>query len=408
MNDSPENPEEDFATLFEASVKTKRLASGQAVDGMIVAFGPDVAFVDIGAKGEATLSLDELRNDEGVVEAKVGDRIQATIVSTTGGLTLSRKLQRGAASRQQLEQAFRSGLAVEGRVESQVKGGYTVKVAGQRAFCPQSQIDTIRDAAPAVHLGRTYTFRIIELKDDGRTLVVSRRVLLEAEQRVKADAIRQTLTVGAVVTGRVVSVREFGAFIELGGGIQGLLHVSEMGWSRATKPEDVVKPGDEITVKILRVDSKDGGDKIALGLKQLGDDPWSQVSDGMPDSTPAAAAAKPAIAPGARLTGTVERHEKFGIFVALTAGVTGLLPFAETGVPKGADMKKAFPVGSNLDLIVLEVDPARRRIRLSVKAIEDAQERAEVRDYAAREHAAEQSSGFGSLADKFRGALKKS
>ena len=473
--------EEDFAALFEASIKTRRLTTGQTVDGVIVAVGPEVALVDVGAKGEASIDLDELKNDDGVVEAKVGDRIHATIVSTSGGITLSRRLQRGTASRRQLEDAFNSGLPVEGKVESEVKGGFAVKVGGQRAFCPISQIDVVRVNEPAVHLGHVYTFRIIEFKDDGRTLVVSRRALLEAEQRARAEEVRKTITVDAVVKGRVVSVRDFGAFVDLGGGVQGLLHVSELGWSRATKAADIVNVGDEITVKVLRIDSKDGEDRIALGLKQLAADPWSgvpvtyaigqvapatvtriaefgafvelepgvealaHVSTFAPTGRPGgwaktialgakvtveilnidvdkrrigvaiveegtaraatAGAARTAIEPGSRLTGRVERHEKFGIFVFLAPGVTGLLPYSETGVSKDADLQKAFPVGSSVNVVVLEADPARTRIRLSVKAIQDAEEQSEVRDYTAREQSAEKSAGFGSLADKLRGAL---
>src|SRR5262249_49121015 len=162
-----------------------------------------VALVDVGAKGEASIAVGELKNDAGGLDAKVGDRIAATIISTHGGVTLSRRLQRGAATRRQLEDAYRSGLPVEGKVDSQVKGGYSITIAQQRAFCPGSQIDIVRDADPASHLGRVYTFRIIEYQDDGRKFVVSRRALLAEEQKVRAQEVRRALTVGAVVTGRV-------------------------------------------------------------------------------------------------------------------------------------------------------------------------------------------------------------
>lgn len=476
-----ESGEEDFATLFAASVQTRRLQNGQTVDGVVVAIGPEVALIDVGAKGEASLATDELKNDEGHVDLKVGDRIQATIVSTHGGITLSRRLQRGAATRQQIESAFRAGLPVEGKVEGQVKGGYVVTIAHQRAFCPGSQIDTVRDIDPAAHVGRVYSFRVVEYGEDGRKFVVSRRALLEAEQRAQASEIRRTLVVGVVVTGRVVSVRDFGAFVDLGGGLQGLLHVSEMGWSRVADPSLLAKPGETITVKVLRIDEKAGEMKIALGLKQLGGDPWALVADtyaagqvvhgvvtrvaefgafvelapgvealahastfaptGQPggwaksinvgetgvfevlsidvekkrmgvalvdaESSRAGsvAPARTAIAPGVRLTGKVERHEKFGIIVFLAPGVTGLLPRAETGVAGDADLKKTFPVGASVDVIVLEADAAGRRIRLSIRAIGAADEAAEVREYAARENAAAGTASFGSLAEKLAGAL---
>ncbi|TAK15572.1 MAG: S1 RNA-binding domain-containing protein [Acidobacteria bacterium] len=381
--------DEDFAALFEASYKTRRIETGQTVEGVIVAIGAESVLVDVGAKGEATLALSELKNSDGVLEAAVGDKIHATVVSTTGGITLSRKLQRGAASARQIEDAFRAGLPVEGKIEKAVKAGYDVRIAGQRAFCPQSQIDTIRDSDPATHVGRVYTFRIIEYRDNGQKFVVSRRALLEEEQQARAAEVRQSIAVGAVIAGRVVSVRDFGAFIDLGSGVQGLLHVSEMGWSRVTDPSNLLKPGEEISVKVLKLDE----DKISLGLKQLSDDPWAGAAE--------------AFAAGREIRGTVERHEKFGVFVTLAPGIVGLLPSNETGLAKGADLKRAFPVGSDVQVVVLDVDATARRIRLSVKAIADAAEASEVRDYAAREDAAEKQSFGGSLADKLRGALKK-
>ena len=276
-----------------------------------------MAFVDVGGKGEATIEIDELKDAEGDLEVAVGDRIQAMVVSTVGGLTLSRKLARGAATARQLEDAFRTGLPVEGKVEKAVKGGYEVRIARQRAFCPFSQIDTVR-TDPSAHEGHVYAFRIIEYKEGGKNLVVSRRALLEEEQRAGAAEVRRSIVAGAVMTGRVTSVREFGAFVDLGGGVQGLLHVSEMGWSRVSDPSQVVKPGEEITVKVLRVD--DDQQKISLGLKQLTADPWSSVHA--------------TYEVGQVVTGRVTRLAEFGAFVELEPGVEALAhvsTFAPTG-----------------------------------------------------------------------------
>lgn len=224
--------DEDFASMFEASHQAKRIGRGQTVEGTLVGIGHEVAFVDVGGKGEAVIDLAELRNDEGELEVAVGDRVHAVVVSTEGGITLSRRLARGAATDKHLEEAYSAGLPVEGKVERDVKGGYEVSVGRQRAFCPFSQIDTVRNTESSQHIGRVYPFRIIEYKEGGRNLIVSRRAVLEEEQRAVADEIRKTIVTGAVLTGRVTSVRDFGAFVDLGGGIQGLLHVSEMGWSR--------------------------------------------------------------------------------------------------------------------------------------------------------------------------------
>src|SRR6185503_9233924 len=193
--------------MFEASVKAKRFERGHNLEGTIVAIGPEVAFVNVGGKGEATIEIAELKDDEGNLEVAVGDRIQATVMSTVGGLTLSRKLARGAATARQLEDAFHARLPVEGKVERAVKGGYEVRIARQRAFCPFSQIDTLRNTDPAQHEGRVYAFRIIEYKEGGRNLIVSRRALLEEEQRASAAEVRRSIVAGAVMTGRVASVR---------------------------------------------------------------------------------------------------------------------------------------------------------------------------------------------------------
>jgi len=380
--------EEDFATLFEASQKVKRIEKGQTIDGTIVAIGPEVALVSVGGKSEAQIDIAELKDDDGKLEVATGDRIQALVVSTAGGLKLSRRLVRRAATVQQLEDAFHARLPVEGKVERAVKGGYEVSIARQRAFCPISQIDIVRHTEPAQHEGRVYRFRIIEFKEGGRNLVVSRRALLEEEQRAAADELRRALVVGAVVTGRVASVRDFGAFVDLGGGVQGLLHVSEMGWSRVTDASNIVQVGDDITVKVLRVD--EDKQKISLGLKQLLEDPWANVGD--------------AYAVGQVRKGRVSRVAEFGAFVELEPGVEGLVPLSETGLARYADLKKAFPAGSDVEVVVLELDTAARKIRLSVKAVVQAKEVEEVREYEKRQ-GPQAPEAFGSLADKLRGAL---
>lgn len=380
--------DDDFAALFEASTKVRRFERGQMVEGTIVALGPEVALVDVGAKGEAQIDIAELKDEDGDVEVSVGDAIQALVVSTRGGLVLTRKGVRNTATLRQLEDAFRAGLPVDGRVEKAVKGGYDVRVARQRAFCPLSQIDTARTDNPAVHEGRTYAFRIIEFKNGGKDLVVSRRALLEQELAAQADAVRKTLVPGAVLTGRVVSVRDFGAFVDLGAGIQGLLHVSEMGWSRVTSPGAVVAAGDTITVKVLRVD--EATQKVSLGLKQLLDDPWSGVAS--------------TFAAGQLHQGRVTRLADFGAFVELAPGIEGLAhasTFATTG--RADAWKQAVGIGSTGTFEILSVDLAQKRIALSY--VEPGSARSpEVREYSESADAAAPRN-FGTLADKLRGAL---
>src|SRR5580765_848954 len=231
--------------MFEASRQARQFGRGQTVEGTIVAIGPKVAFVDVGGKGEAEIDIEELKDVDGTIEVVVGDRIHARIVSTSGGIVLSRKGVRNAATQRELEEAFRDGLSVEGKVVQEVKGGYEVRIARERAFCPLSQIDIARTTEPEVHVGQVYAFRITEYENDGKDVVVSRRQHLEEQQRARAEELRKSIVPGSVLTGRVVSVRDFGAFVDLGGGIQGLLHVSEMGWSRVTNPNEVVASGDQ-------------------------------------------------------------------------------------------------------------------------------------------------------------------
>ena len=474
-------PEEDFAAMLEASLQPESLSKGDLVEGTVVAMDSEVAFVDFGGKGEATLDLAELLDEDGDLDVQVGDRVKAVVVSTSGGVKLSNKLARQAANREALREAFSTGLPVEGRVEKVIKGGFEIRFSGERAFCPISQIDTQYTDEPEAHAGRTYEFRVIEYAQDGKNIVVSRRAILNERAEVEAEQVRKQLEPGAVMTGRVVSIQKYGAFVDLGGGVQGLLHVSEMGWSRISDPSNVVQPNDEITVKVLNIDEAKG--RIALGLKQLQADPWSSVaetfrigqtlagtitrkadfgafvelapgiealahvstfpptgkSDGWKASVPdggnvvveilsidteakrigvalveegtsraegaRGVSGSARMDVGARLTGKVKSHEHYGVFVFLGPGKTGLIAREETGLDEGADASAAFPVGSEIEVVVLEADPEGRRIRLSAREVAKARERDEVDSYAARQSSS--SASFGSLADQLRAAMSE-
>ncbi len=481
--------EGDFGRMLEDSLEARSFEEGETVEGRVVAILPDVAFLDIGGKSEASIDIEELKDAEGDLEVEVGDRIRAIVMAGDGGLRLSRRLAHGAAVRERLLDAYRTGLPVEGRVERAIKGGYEVRIAQNRAFCPISQIDSARTTDPAVHEGKTYLFRIVEHGEGGRNLVVSRRALLEEEGREKAQETRRAIVPGAVVAGKVASVREYGAFVELGPGVEGLLHVSEIGWSRVTSPAELLKIGDDVTVKVLRVEPGEKG-KISLSLKELQPDPWSCAEEryepgksypgritrladfgafvelepgvealahastfppsrtpdewrsGVPPgttgrfevqsidlgrrrigvamiesgpssaetlgTTPTEGAASQGarIVPGARIKGKVDRHEKFGVFVYLAPGKTGLLPVSEIGASRGTDLRKTFPKGSEVEVIVLEVEPGGKRIRLSQKAVLAQEEKLDARAYTEEQDRAA-SRSFGSLKDKLQAALSK-
>ena len=473
-DETPSAPaeEEDFAALFAASLQPAVFETGQLLQGVVVLIARDVVFLDVGGKGEATMDLTELQDEDGEVTVEVGATVEGVVVSTAGGIKLSHKLVQGAATRRQVEEAYRAKLPVEGRVESVNKGGYEVRIGGQRAFCPLSQIDTAFTSDPEVHVGQVYTFRILEYKDEGEDLVVSRRALIEEEEREQEADVRKTIIPGADVPGRIVSVRPYGAFVDLGGGIQGLLHVSEMGWSRVSDPSTVVQAGDTVTVRVLGVDNEKG--KISLGMRQLQTDPWDAVGpsyasgqrltgtvtrvvefgafielqpgiealahlstfpptgkrDAWKDAVSVGAtvaveiltvdldkkrigvaviakdsARVVVIEAGAQVTGTVDRHERYGVFVFLSPGRTGLMPNEESDTAYGTDLKQAFPIGSEIQVVVLEVDPDSHRIRLSRKAIREVAEGDDARAYSKRQ-IKEQDATFGSMADKLRAAFR--
>jgi small subunit ribosomal protein S1 len=322
---------------------------GTVVKGVVVQVGDAEVFIDIGAKSEASMSRDELVDDKGQMEVKVGDTIEASVVSTRDGIRLSRRMLKSAKSRADLRDAFGSGIPVEGRVESVRKGGFEVSLpGGVKAFCPLSQIDERRVEEPAAWVGRTLEFRIVELDDKARNVVVSRRRLLEQESAKRAEETRKRVVEGAVLKGRVVSLQSYGAFIDLGG-IQGLAHVSELSHSRVSHPSEVLKPGDEVNVQVLKVDAESG--KVSLGLKQLAEDPWMSVAE--------------KVRPGERLDGKVSRVAEFGAFVEVAPGIEGLVHVSEFSPgKKSADARKLVQPGEAIRVKVLDVDPSARRISL--------------------------------------------
>jgi small subunit ribosomal protein S1 len=387
--------EDDFARMLEESLEARSIEKGQTVEGVLVSLSHDVAFIDVGGKGEATMDPQELCGDDGEFQAKVGDRIQGVVVSTAGGIRLSHHLARTAASKEQLRDAFHAGLPVEGKVEKVNKGGYEVRVAGQRAFCPLSQIDTVRGIEPAGHEGKVYTFRILEFKNDGKELVVSRRAILEEEQRREAVELMQRVVPGAELPGRVVSVRDYGAFVDLGAGVQGLLHVSEMGWTRVSSAAAVVEVGQEISVQVVKVDPESR--KISLSLRHLHVDPWLKVEENY--------------VVGKMAQGRVTRLADFGAFVELEPGVEALAHMSTFPPTKGG-WKAAVQVGERGRFRIQSVEPDRRRIGVALvdAATEDelvAPAPAEGASAGGSEQDQPEGEGFGSLADKLRAAMKR-
>ena len=354
-------PEEDFAALFAASEQQapaqRKVRTGEVVGGRVVAIDADSAFVALGAKAEGVIDLQEFRDAEtGELQIAVGDSIEATVTddgSRSGSIVLKRTLGRGAHLPGEIEQAYRHGIPVEGLVSGQNKGGFDVQIAGQRAFCPASQIDLHR-ADAAGYLGQRLQFRITKVEGGGRNIVVSRRQLLEEEAAKAAASTWERLEVGATVTGTITRLRDFGAFVDLGG-VEGLIHVSELGHGRPKHPSEVVSEGQQVEAQVVKLEppGEGGRGRIGLSLRALMPDPW----------TTAAADLRP----GATVRGTVRRLESFGAFVEITPGLDGLVHVSRLSLDRRvAHPRNVVNVGDEVEVTVLSVEPDKRRIALSM------------------------------------------
>jgi small subunit ribosomal protein S1 len=362
----PEN-DDDFAAMFAESERdkprTRRPKVGDQVKGTIITISKDAVFVDLGSKAEGQLDRDQVSDNEGTLRVKVGDTIEARVVADSGGvLSLRTKLGRGPEARAELAQAQELGIPVEGLVTEVIKGGVSVDVAGVRGFCPASQMDNrfVEDLAPFV--GQKLTFRITRYEP--RNLVLSRRALLEEAQEKLAVETRKQLVPGVVLRGKVVGFKPFGAFVDIGG-LEGMLHVSELGFSRVDKPEDVLTLGQEIDVAVLKIepgdptDPKRKGDRISLSLKALAADPWLDATARLSEGT--------------RVTGTVTRLQPFGAFVEIAPGVEGLVHISELGAGRRINHpKEVVSVGQQIEASVLAIDADKRRLSLSMAASKDA------------------------------------
>ncbi len=340
---------EDFATLFAHEESTPTLQEGQIVKGRVVQISDDSVFVDIQEKGEAIIARAELEDEHGNLEVGVDDEVEATVVSTDTEIRLSRKLLKGLKARALLESAVANGLPVEGRVSGVIKGGYEVMVAGLRAFCPFSQIDTRRVESSDVYLNQVLDFRVTRYGDNGRNIVLSRRQLLEEQAQKAAAETRQKIVPGAVLPGAVSSVTDFGAFVDLGG-VQGLVHVSELSHSRVVKPADLLSVGQSVSVKVLKVDEKTG--KIALSMKALEGDPWAAVAGQLRERQ--------------IVKGRIVRAMDFGVFVELLPGVDGLLHLSEVPRSQQGQVKEAAAAQEEITVMILTIDAEKKRISLAL------------------------------------------
>lgn len=342
----------EFEKMLKETPQLGSVQPGEMVSGVVVGIGEDMVFVDIGCKSEGTLSLEEFKDESGEVKVKVGDRVEATVLTLRGGIRLSRSLRKSQQTIEVLQDAYENRIPVEGRVTGVRKGGFSVEVgSGLAAFCPISQIDLKYVEGGAEYVGRTFNFRIIKFDPGSKNVVVSRRVLLEEEQEAQARETRNRLKPGALLDGTVKKVTSFGAFVDLGG-VDGLVHVSELAWDRVVNPEDVVTPGLKVRVKVLSIDPETG--KIALSMREAGPDPWDEIETRFPVSS--------------STTGVISRVEPYGAFVKLAPGIEGLVHVSEmTWLGRVRHAGDVVKVGDSVKVVVLDIDRERKRIALGIK-----------------------------------------
>ncbi len=345
---------ESFAALFEESLSRQEMRAGEVITAEVIRVDPNFVVVNAGLKSESYISTEEFKNDRGEVEAKPGDYVSVAIEALEDGhgeTRLSREKAKRLAAWQDLEKAMEEGRLVQGLVNGKVKGGLTVMINGIRAFLPGSLVDVrpVKDTNPFE--GKQLEFKVIKLDRKRNNVVVSRRAVLEASQGEERQKLLESLQEGAVVKGVVKNITDYGAFVDLGG-IDGLLHITDLAWRRVKHPTEVVNVGDEVTAKVLKFDQEKN--RVSLGLKQLGEDPWVGLGRRYPTGT--------------RLFGKVSNLTDYGAFVEIESGIEGLVHVSEMDwTNKNVHPAKVVQVGDEVEVMILEIDEERRRISLGMK-----------------------------------------
>lgn len=381
--------EESFAELLAKSlVDAGRLEPGQKVEATVLKITGDWIFVDVGQKGEGVVDKKELLDADGQLKVAEGERIPVYFLSSRGGEMRFTARVGGDAGPGQLEEAWRGGIPVDGLVEKEVKGGFEVKVAGRRAFCPFSQI-ALRGGSPEEFVGRHLAFRIAQYGEGGRNIVLSRRALLEEERARQKEALKGTLREGQTVQGKVTRIQDFGAFIDIGG-VEGLLPVSEVGWGRVEDIRDRLHEGQEVEVAVKAIDWE--RERFTFSLRETLADPWQEAVGSYPE--------------GSCHRGRVSRLAPFGAFVTLEEGIDGLLHISKLGAGRRlSHPREAVKEGEVLEVKIEQVDRESRRISLSLAEVSRAAEEEAQTLETFRRQAEEAPKGMGTLGDLLKAKL---
>jgi len=395
MSNDEETEGESFAEMFEQSQKQRvgRLEPGQKITARVLKISPEWVFIDTAQKGEGVIDKKEFQDLDGNVTVKEGDSVAAYFISSSRGeMRFTTRVGGGASGSAQLEEAWQAGVPVEGVVEKEIKGGFEVRLAGSaRAFCPFSQIALRRVDNAESLIGSRLAFRISDYGEKGRNIVVSRRVLLEEEQRRLREEAQAGLSEGQTVNGTVTSLRDFGAFVDIGG-LEGLIPLSELGWSRVASVSDVLQVGQQVQVVIKSIDREK--ERISLSLKDALADPWDQVASNYLEGT--------------FHSGSVARLTPFGAFVTLAPGVDGLIHISKLGGGKRINHpREALSEGEAVEVKIESVDRDNRRLSLSLAGVARAADEEEATLAEFRRQSSEAPNGLGTLGDLLQSRLKK-
>ncbi len=468
--------EENFASMFRESSMGERLFPGQKVKARVVSVSGDLVYIDIGGKSEGTVDLAEFTGKDGAAEVRPGDEIEAFFVTAEDGVMKLTTLVRGysAVTLNSIRDAFEAGIAVNGEVKREIRGGFEVSVGGVRCFCPFSRIDLRGGREEGPYPGRTFAFKVLEYEEEGKKVILSRRALLEEEKEAKMRKFRETLAVGMDVAGEVRAIQNFGAFVDLGG-VDGLIPASEISWDRSVNLRDVVSVGQSITSRIISLDWDNN--RLTLSLKATLPDPWTAAAEKYPadsrvnglivrlapfgafvklepgieglvhisnlgagrrvkhprevveegqwvevyvlsvdrENRKMSLSLQPKVEPakvvlpsvGEVLEGTVEKVMPYGVFLKMNNGLTGLIPNAEMGTPSGTDHRRMFPPGTGMQVAVADVDSSSNKVRLSRKAVLEKAAQDEFEEYRESVKSSPGSGRLGSLGDILRAKLEE-
>jgi len=345
---------EDFSILIEESISKLQVKSGAIINGFVIDIKKDLVIVNAGLKSEGMIPIDQFMGFDGKLEVKVGDSVEVTVDAIEDGFgetKLSREKAKKARAWVSLSEAFEEKKILEGRITGKVKGGFTVDLADIKAFLPGSLID-VRPVRETTYLeGKDLEFIVIKIDKKRNNVVVSRKAVLESENSEERDELISNLEEGVVVKGIVKNITDYGAFLDLGG-VDGLLHITDMAWKRVRHPSELINIGDEIDVKVLKFDREKT--RVSLGLKQLNEDPWFEISKAHPE--------------GSKLKGKITNIADYGCFVEIHNGVEGLVHVSEMDwTNKNANPEKLVAIGQEIEVMILDIDPERRRISLGIK-----------------------------------------